>query len=279
MFCENCGNKLNDEALFCPKCGCKVEDNEEVDISDANGQFSISGESKKKNIGVIVGVVIALCVIGILLFAIWKTMSEENENQESVAEEYEQLEVIETEVETESVTIEDSETEAEVIEDSVTEVIEASEAEPVIVEEIVQEPEMESAIVLSQEEIEAEVLRIREVWNYDREAITNNIFQVTELEGGVRLYSDVETRMLVVDREIIDEYSRVYQIESGKLTFAYYESATTQIRLYYKDEVLFRWIQTESDQEAVIHDNEIGNPDFVNMGNMGLQDYRSIYCP
>lgn len=171
--------------------------------------------------------------------------------------------------------IEDSQTEA--IEAGETEVIEANETESAIVEESEQESEIKSVIALSQEEIEAEVLRIREVWNYDREAITNNIFWITDLEEGVRLYSDAETRMVEVDRGIIDEYSRVFQVEGGKLTFAYYESSTTQIRLYYKDEVLFRWIQTESGQEAVIHDNEIENPDFVNIGNMGLQDYKNIY--
>ena len=37
MFCRKCGNKLNDNAIFCDKCGVKIEkDNEEsvIDIEE-----------------------------------------------------------------------------------------------------------------------------------------------------------------------------------------------------------------------------------------------------
>lgn len=26
MFCQNCGNKLDDDAKFCPKCGTKTSE-------------------------------------------------------------------------------------------------------------------------------------------------------------------------------------------------------------------------------------------------------------
>ena len=37
MFCRKCGNKLNDNAIFCDQCGVKIEkDNEEsvIDIEE-----------------------------------------------------------------------------------------------------------------------------------------------------------------------------------------------------------------------------------------------------
>ena len=41
-FCKNCGNKLNENAKFCPKCGAKTtlsENNAEVSSSQSvNGQ-------------------------------------------------------------------------------------------------------------------------------------------------------------------------------------------------------------------------------------------------
>lgn len=27
MFCQNCGNEINDNAVVCPKCGCPTENN------------------------------------------------------------------------------------------------------------------------------------------------------------------------------------------------------------------------------------------------------------
>jgi len=40
MFCSNCGNKLEDDANFCPKCGKKVAGNATSESSNTNGTFT-----------------------------------------------------------------------------------------------------------------------------------------------------------------------------------------------------------------------------------------------
>ena len=96
-------------------------------------------------------------------------------------------------------------------------------------------------------------------------------------KAGYLRYYDTEDRMLEVKKNTIDEFNRTFQIENGQLTFAYYESKTTQIRLYYKNGMLFRWIQTENGGDPVIHDMETDNPEFMEKGNMGLRDFSNIY--
>lgn len=55
MFCENCGNRMNDTDLFCANCGWKVEDPEQFLESDqvsqdSYGQTQILNEQEQSNI-------------------------------------------------------------------------------------------------------------------------------------------------------------------------------------------------------------------------------------
>lgn len=36
MFCQNCGNEINDNAVVCPKCGCPTENNGGNNVSAAS---------------------------------------------------------------------------------------------------------------------------------------------------------------------------------------------------------------------------------------------------
>ena len=80
MFCENCGNQLNDEALFCPKCGqaikkevteVKVEKVQEQKVKAEIGSVEKSDrnhvKSEEKKSGVSGKVLIAVVIIIIVL--------------------------------------------------------------------------------------------------------------------------------------------------------------------------------------------------------------------
>lgn len=131
--------------------------------------------------------------------------------------------------------------------------------------------------LMSQEELEAEVLRIRQVWQFDREAISDGTFGHAIVGDDVHVYTlDGDVRMIEIPGGNDDGSSRTFQIEDGWLTFAFYESSRSQVRLYFKDDQLFRWIQTDAGEEAVIHDQENDNVDFIQNGERALSESYAI---
>ena len=67
MYCKKCGNKLKEDAKFCPRCGEKVPTNVEIDyesaIDDTMEQTSV-GKKKFLIIGGIAALVIVIVGIG-----------------------------------------------------------------------------------------------------------------------------------------------------------------------------------------------------------------------
>lgn len=137
--------------------------------------------------------------------------------------------------------------------------------------------ENRTSVQLPDSEIENEVKRIRQVWTEDRGNVSNQVFDKVEPQKGIRLYyQNGDLKMIEADKNVFDGYSRIFQIENGKLTFAYYESAAEQIRLYFYEESLFRWIQTNAGSDAVTHDNERDNSQFAAYEQMALNDVKKI---
>ncbi len=103
-YCGNCGQKLKDDARFCPKCGTKVQ-REEVDerpdviVDDIDALFTENVRPKKRNINksvlirqVVFYVVISL-VSGLLTYGVRTLIGRlgSNENQNTVAIEESEL--------------------------------------------------------------------------------------------------------------------------------------------------------------------------------------------
>lgn len=113
---------------------------------------------------------------------------------------------------------------------------------------------------LSDSEIEEEVVRIREVYNKITSKKSKHKYDETSLADGVTSYSENgEVRLIVVKKgSNYSDYIRYYYFEDSKLIFAYIEGSDSH-RLYFKDDVLFRW-RYASDavkfSEAENHDNE-----------------------
>lgn len=115
-------------------------------------------------------------------------------------------------------------------------------------------------IGLSNADIENEVLRIRSVYNEIVEKRTNNQYNVTDVANGIKSYSENgDVRCIIIEKGIDNlNYSRYYYYEGGKLIFSYIEASDSH-RLYFKNDMMFRW-RYASDavkfSEADNHDNE-----------------------
>lgn len=133
---------------------------------------------------------------------------------------------------------------------------------------------------LSSSEIEDEVLRIREVYNKIVSEKSKDKYDETNLADGVTTYSENgEIRCIVVKKGAnYSDYTRNYYFENGKLIFAYIEGSDSH-RLYFKDDVMFRW-RYASDavkfSEADNHDNE-DSADFRTWEAFALDEAYSYY--
>lgn len=127
---------------------------------------------------------------------------------------------------------------------------------------------------LSEEEIEQEVLRIREVWTADQNGVNSGQFDVYTDDKGVKYYKENgDIKLVVVPQGILGDYNITLQIENGDVTFAYYVNDDTQNKLYLKYQTLFRWNETEVGKDAVIHDNDFENEQFIEWESEVWTDY------
>ena len=133
---------------------------------------------------------------------------------------------------------------------------------------------------LSDSEIEEEVVRIREVYNKITSKKSKHKYDETSLADGVTSYSENgEVRLIVVKKgSNYSDYIRYYYFEDSKLIFAYIEGSDSH-RLYFKDDVLFRW-RYASDavkfSEAENHDNE-DSADFRTWKTFALDEAYAYY--
>lgn len=133
---------------------------------------------------------------------------------------------------------------------------------------------------LSDSEIEEEVVRIREVYNKITSKKSKHKYDETSLADGVTSYSENgEVRLIVVKKgSNYSDYIRYYYFEDSKLIFAYIEGSDSH-RLYFKDDVLFRW-RYASDavkfSEAENHDNE-DSADFRTWETFALDEAYAYY--
>lgn len=275
MFCKKCGAKLRDGAVFCHSCGTKATRTEASKIthptvtpSPESTTVKPDSPQPKRFPFLILGlIIVALIAIIVVLLLDRKGAAEgadtyrnyitKEQNSSSDADEQTSPSVTEEIFDSQSANSEDA-------------AISTDDSNTV-------ENDSQDIFDISQEELEAEILRIREVWTTDKDAISNASFDISEPQSGIQVYSSAnDIKMIEVKSGILNEYNMTFQIENGNLTFAYYESPTSQIRLYYKDEKLIRWIQTDAGADPVIHDLEYDNETFLNNEQLALNDLSSI---
>jgi hypothetical protein len=130
--------------------------------------------------------------------------------------------------------------------------------------------------------IENEVIRIRDMWQYDREAISNNMYTSRQLDSGVRAYFDQE-RLKMIDVSFSEggfTYSIIYQFENDYLIFAYIADDFEQNRLYFSNSRMFRWRHTpnKNDQGSFIdYDDARGNEMFILWEDYALSEAYNLH--
>ncbi|MCQ2243903.1 MAG: zinc ribbon domain-containing protein [Bacteroidaceae bacterium] len=94
-YCDNCGAKLDDRALFCAKCGAKVADSDTAQLPTppkSEPQVKLSSNvtpeakpKKKSKVGILVAVAVAaVAVIGAGIFGVYKYMHKDDEQEELI---------------------------------------------------------------------------------------------------------------------------------------------------------------------------------------------------
>jgi len=94
--------------------------------------------------------------------------------------------------------------------------------------------------------IEDEILRIRTMWQLDRDGIDNGTYNLVSLDSDTDAYFD-QGQLKMIEIELIINgvhHTKIYQFEDGRLVFAYIAGDGEQNRLYFYNDILFRWRHT-----------------------------------
>ena len=104
-------------------------------------------------------------------------------------------------------------------------------------------------------DVEREVLAIRKIWTEARALIDSGSVLPSGI-GSVKIFDTSDrTRMADVTRGANDlPYSRMYCFHDGQLIFAFW-SGDRAHRFYFKNEKMFRWIDTPATGDATTYDN------------------------
>lgn len=130
------------------------------------------------------------------------------------------------------------------------------------------------------DQIEAEVLRIRGIYNQIVASSDTGEYQLKQIKEGVQVYCDAngEVRRIVVKQNGDMAYTRYYYFENGLLVFAYLEGQDSH-RLYFYNEKLFRWryaIDAQEFSDAENHDRE-DSDQFRYWANYALNEAKTLY--
>jgi hypothetical protein len=123
-------------------------------------------------------------------------------------------------------------------------------------------------------QVEAEVTVIRDIWTQDRDNITANLYtQATVSSGIVSYHNGTEIVMIeIAGGTGGNPFSRTYEYVNGELIFAYISKTGQQNRLYFSDQILFRWRFTDGSIDPVNHDNTVSNAKFITWEKKALEE-------
>lgn len=88
MYCKNCGKEIDENSKFCMHCGTQINDstikqqktNDSADNTTEKEQKSIEETENKKNIKIVIGIVIGICIILGIMFGCYKCINTINGN-------------------------------------------------------------------------------------------------------------------------------------------------------------------------------------------------------
>lgn len=109
------------------------------------------------------------------------------------------------------------------------------------------------------EDVEYEVKIIKEWYYSTRDNIKNSYWEIRNFEGLVKAYFEESSVVMIEVPTGYNgiAYSRLYYYHDGKLYFAFVFDKTIENRLYFKGNLLIRYI----DESNVVHDDNYGIKD------------------
>lgn len=114
-------------------------------------------------------------------------------------------------------------------------------------------------------QVETEVTVIRDIWTQDRDNITADLYTVTTVAPGIVAYHNGSEIVMIEIAEGTggNPFSRTYEYVNGELIFAFITKTGQQNRLYFYDQILFRWRFTDGASDPVNYDNAVSYAKFI----------------
>ena len=235
-FCPDCGNKIDNKIGYCKICT----------QNDKRYSYEQPHKSNQKNIIIVLCCVILgliICLVGIFYyFVIHENNKTENE------------EIITTEEQINITTDKNTDENFIIVED----------------EKVQDNKSAESTEKLPRtavENVENKVLTIRN-WYNDTQSNLENLSTVKGVKGITEYYDKSSCVRIDVSADEKNSYNRYYYFKDNKLYFVFAFDGQKENRLYFYDEMLFRWI----DESGIIHDNDFNSKEFISWEKVILNE-------
>lgn len=243
-FCGNCGIELHSNAEFCGNCGFPTKsDNSIVGKIHSNNDTPLKKKRSASIIIVALLLIIALIATNLIGYVIYERYK--NDEEERLFEgNYVGQNTLS--------------------EENLNSVIQSKGNKH---EENEAKDKVGSIVRTDVKDVENKVLTIRS-WYNNTQSKLETLSTVEVAEGRKEYYDNAKRVRVDLQADDKNTYTRFYYFKDDKLYFVFAFDGTKENRLYFDNEVLFRWI----DENGKIHDNDFANNKFISWENKILNE-------
>lgn len=260
-FCDNCGNKLDrQQKTFCGNCGTQIFDNDdfcgncgfstkidEIPIENIHLDNDVPSKKKRSTSTVIIILLVIIALLSAIL--IGYVVYERNNSY------------VEEQPRTNNHVVQNN-----LYEENLNRVIQ-SEGNEYEKKENETKDEVGSIVRTDVKDVENKVLTIRS-WYNNTQSKLETLSTVEVAEGIIEYYDNAKRVRVDLLADDKNNYTRFYYFKDDKLYFVFAFDGAKENRLYFDDDVLFRWI----DENRKIHDNDFTNNEFISWENSILNE-------
>ncbi len=256
QFCGNCGMVLDENAEFCGNCGYSISKNNTQQPRQVSNKAQTSIQEtpspQKKSSSKIIVVLVLIILLLISSFVGYVAY-----NNSKIEKDTHVVSSVQTEKKKDA------------------EPISKDEPSPTTKEKA--EAKVGNISENTDLQIDNKIENVSEQVSYIRNAyyeIQNSLQTLKTINDGeiTKYYRNNKVVRLDISSGTIDNYTRFYYFDNEKLIFVFCFDGNKENRLYFKDNVLFRWI----DENGNTHDNEFNNTDFMDLKTQTL-NYLNMY--
>lgn len=243
-FCGNCGIELHSNAEFCGNCGFPTKsDNSIVGKIHSNNDTPLKKKRSASIIIVALLLIIALIATNLIGYVIYERYKNDEEEQLFEGNYVGQNTLPE---------------------ENLNSVIQSKGNKH---EENEAKDKVGSIVRTDVKDVENKVLTIRS-WYNNTQSKLETLSTVEVAEGRKEYYDNAKRVRVDLQADDKNTYTRFYYFKDDKLYFVFAFDGTKENRLYFDNEVLFRWI----DENGKIHDNDFANNKFISWENKILNE-------